>query len=47
MFNYAQVPKTKEYRDNFDRVFAKGAKEVPKTEKTDKDNKAKEERGKK
>ena len=52
MFNYSQVPKTKEYLDEFDGIFkhgkhAKGAKEAPKTEKAGKEDKAKEERGKK
>ena len=27
MFNYEQVPKTKEYRSNYDKIFGKG-KEV-------------------
>ena len=51
MFNYDQVPKTKEYRDNYDSIFgkkeAKRAGKASEHAKMRKDGKTKEERGKK
>lgn len=52
MFQYAQVKKTKEYLDEFDGIFkhgkhAKKSEDAPKAGTMRKDDKTKEERGKK